>query len=139
MFESITTPSPHEQLPMGLPQRRRRILVVDDARSIRELLRIHLSNAGYEVLLAQDAMEAARMVLAEPPDLIITDIAMPYMDGVEFVSALRADRTLPFIPVVFLTSREDVDEHARLLRAAAYFTKPVDAEKLLKVVELHTA
>lgn len=119
--------------------RRPCILVVDDARSVRELLRLHLSGAGYEVVVAEDAIEAGRAVLAKAPDLIITDVNMPYMDGIEFVAALRADRTLPYIPVIFLTSRDDVDEHARSLRAVAYFKKPVDAPRLLQAVALHVA
>lgn len=143
MFESLPSdtfaqrgagPAKHSSIAHG--PKRRRILVIDDVRSIRELLRLHLSNAGYEVILAEDAVVAGRIVLANPPDLIITDVAMPYMDGMEFVAAMRADRTVPFIPVIFLTSQEDVEGHAQRLRAAAWLTKPVNAAKLLQAVSL---
>ena len=113
------------------------ILVVDDDESIRELLRLHLSSAGYEVHVAADAIEAGYMVLRSPPNLIITDVAMPHMDGFEFVAALKADKSLPSIPVVFLTSVEDGDHRGKELGAVGYITKPVRADRLLAVVAQH--
>ena len=113
------------------------ILVVDDDESIRELLRLHLSGAGYAVQIAEDAISAGYMVLRRPPDLIITDIAMPHMDGFEFVAALKADKSLPNIPVVFLTSLEEVDNRGRELGAVGYLTKPVTADRLLDLVAKH--
>jgi DNA-binding response OmpR family regulator len=114
-----------------------RILVVDDDESIRELLRLHLSAAGYEVQVAEDAIAAGYLVLKGPPDLIITDVNMPHMDGFEFVAALRADSALPRIPVIFLTSVEDGDARGRELGAAGYVTKPVRSDRLLALVAQH--
>src|SRR5438067_347673 len=115
-----------------------RILVIDDSRSMRELLRLHLANAGYEVVTAEDAIAGGKALLVQSPDLIITDINMPYMTGIEFVAALRADRTIPPIPVIFLSSRqEDLADHARQLQAVAHLPKPVSLERLLGVVALH--
>ncbi|MGH8686620.1 MAG: response regulator [Burkholderiales bacterium] len=114
-----------------------RILVVDDDASIRDLLRLHLSAAGYEVLVAADAIAAGYLVLKVPPDLIITDVSMPHMDGFEFVAALKADMTLPRIPVIFLTSMEDGDSRGRELGAVGYITKPVRADRLLSLVAQH--
>jgi CheY-like chemotaxis protein len=114
-----------------------RILVVDDDESIRELLRMHLAAAGYEVLVAPDAIAAGYVVLKAPPDLIITDVSMPHMDGFEFVAALRSDTTLPSIPVIFLTSIEDGDSRGRELGAVGYVTKPVRADRLLSLVAQH--
>jgi len=114
-----------------------RILVVDDDESIRQLLRLHLSAAGYDVEVAADAIAAGYMVLRRAPDLIITDVKMPHMDGFEFVAALKADKTLPNIPVVFLTSVEDGDVRGKELGAAGYITKPVRADRLLEVVAKH--
>jgi CheY-like chemotaxis protein len=113
------------------------ILVVDDDESIRELLRLHLSAAGYEVNLAEDAIAAGYLVLRSPPDLIISDVSMPHMDGFEFIEALKADTTLPRIPVIFLTSHDDGDERGRALGAAGYITKPVRADRLLAMVAQH--
>jgi len=114
-----------------------RILVVDDDPDIVGLLRLHLSTAGYEVRTAQDGIEAGYMVLADPPDMIISDVSMPNMDGLAFVAALRADTTLPYIPVIFLTSVDDEDNRVRELGAAGYLTKPVRADHLLSMVAKH--
>ena len=113
------------------------ILVVDDDESIRDLLRLHLSAAGYEVQVAADAISAGYMVLRSPPDLIITDINMPHMDGFEFIAALKADKSLPRIPVIFLTSVEDGDQRGKELGAVGYVTKPVRADRLLSLVAQH--
>ena len=115
------------------------ILVVDDDESIRELLRLHLSRAGYNVDTAADAISAGYMVLKRAPDLIITDITMPHMDGFEFVAALKADKSLPHIPVVFLTSMEDGDHRGKELGAVGYITKPVLADRLLSLVAEHVS
>ena len=115
------------------------ILVVDDDESIRELLRLHLSSAGYDVQVAPDAIAAGYMVLRRAPDLIITDVRMPHMDGFEFIAALKADKTLPYIPVVFLTSIEEGDSRGKELGAVGYVTKPVRADRLLQLVAQHVA
>jgi DNA-binding response OmpR family regulator len=114
-----------------------RILVVDDDENIRELLRLHLTAAGYEVELAADAIVAGYRLLKSPPDLIITDVSMPHMDGFEFVAALRADATLPRVPVIFLTSVEDGDARGRDLGAVGYVLKPVRSDRLLSLVAQH--
>ena len=113
------------------------ILVVDDDESIRDLLRLHLSAAGYEVHVSEDAISAGYAVLRSPPDLIICDINMPHMDGFEFISALKADKSLPKIPVIFLTSVDDGDLKGKELGAVGYVTKPVRADRLLSLVAQH--
>jgi len=113
------------------------ILIVDDDQSIRDLLRLHLSSAGYEVHVAEDAIAAGYMVLRAAPDLIITDINMPHMDGFEFIAALRADKAVPRIPVIFLTTVEDGDLRGKELGAVGYVTKPVRADRLLSLVAQH--
>ena len=114
-----------------------RILIVDDDENIRELLRLHLSSAGYEVQVAADAIAAGYIILKAPPDLILTDVNMPHMNGFEFVAALKADRSLPNIPVIFLTSVEDGDARGKELGAVGYITKPVRADRLLSIVAQH--
>jgi two-component system chemotaxis response regulator CheY len=115
------------------------ILVVDDDKSMRDLLRMHLSAAGYEVHVAEDAIAAGYLVLRSPPDLIICDINMPHMAGFEFIAALKADTTLPRIPVIFLTSHDDGDDRGKALGAVGYITKPVRADKLLALVAQQVA
>jgi CheY-like chemotaxis protein len=115
------------------------ILVVDDDANMRDLLRLHLSVAGYDVHVAEDAIVAGYHVLRSPPDLIITDVHMPHMDGFEFIEALRSDKTLPNIPVIFLTSNEDGDSRGRTLGAVGYVTKPVRADRLLALIAQHVS
>src|SRR5919206_1196204 len=113
------------------------ILIIDDDESMRELLRLHLKAAGYEVEVAEDAIAAGYMVLRKAPDLIISDVNMPHLDGFEFIEALKADKTLPQIPVIFLTSMEEGDHRGKALGAVGYITKPVRADKLLTLVAEH--
>ena len=113
------------------------ILVVDDDESIRELLRLHLSAAGYDVHVAQDAISAGYMVLRQVPDLIISDVNMPHMDGFEFIAALKSDKSIPNIPVIFLTSMEEGDHRGKELGAVGYLTKPVRSDRLLSLVAQH--
>lgn len=113
------------------------ILVVDDDESIRDLVRRHLESAGYEVRIAEDGIAAGYAVLARAPDMILCDIRMPYMSGLEFLAALRADSTLPRIPVIFLTCVEDAEERARLLGGSDFLLKPVRVNTLLAAVARH--
>ena len=115
------------------------ILVVDDDESMRDLLRLHLTAAGYDVQLAEDAIVAGYVVLRSPPDLIICDVNMPHLDGFEFIEALKADKNLPNIPVIFLTSVEEGDQRGKALGAVGYVTKPVRADKLLSLVAQHVS
>lgn len=119
------------------PSARPRILVIDDDQSIRELVRLHLANAGYEVLAAEDAVEAGRLVVQAAPALILIDVNMPYMNGYDFAAALKADPATRDIPVIFLTIDEDVANRAGQLGAVAYLRKPVRADRLLDVVRLY--
>jgi DNA-binding response OmpR family regulator len=116
--------------------RKARILVVDDSRSVRELLELHLRGAGYDVLGAEDAVVAGKLTVERLPDLLIVDVNMPYMSGIDFVSALRADPEVRGIPVIFLSSREDVAQEAHRLGAVACLTKPVAADRLLEIIAL---
>ena len=117
-------------------KRKRKVLVVEDEESMRELLRLHLGNNGYQVTVAEDAMVAGHLVLKDRPDLMIVDVEMPYMNGYEFVAAIKADPSTRDIPVVFLTTDADVAEQAIKLRADAYLNKPIMANRLLEVVAL---
>ena len=117
----MTTPKP------------KRIAVIDDDRFIRYLLDLHLRKAGYEVFAAEDAVAAGRVVVDHKPDVILCDVDMPFMDGYEFVSALRADPATRHIPVIFLTVNQSVGERAKQL-GAGHLMKPVMADELLRAV-----
>jgi CheY-like chemotaxis protein len=112
-----------------------KVLVIDDDRSIRELLSLHLANRGYDVAVAEDAVVGGKLALSSKPQLIIVDVNMPYLDGPEFVAALKSDPETSDIPVVFLTSNEEIIDRAKQLGAVACLTKPIMADRLLDVVE----
>src|SRR3954464_2601280 len=104
------------------------ILVVDEARNMRELLAIHLRNAGYEVHLAEDGVEAGYAVLRMRPDLIIADLNMPHMDGLEFVAAIRGESSMRDTPVIFLTPAGQSQSRGKELGTVDYIPKPVRAD-----------
>ena len=134
--QAFAAPARTDQRPaprVAVPDRPR-ILVVDDDECMRELARLHLSNAGYEVETAADAVIALRAIMRRPPALVIADVDMPYLNGLEFVRALRSDSRYAKIPVVFLTVRTDVDQRVRELGTLACLHKPLLAPQLLCAV-----
>jgi diguanylate cyclase (GGDEF)-like protein len=135
LHELPESPTPREKEVRG--GRRANILVVDDDESMRELVRLHLANAGYDVRLAEDAVAAGHLVLRNPPDLIIADVEMPYMDGFQFVEALKSDPAVSAIPVIFLTVRADGESRSKAIGAAGYLTKPLVLDRLLAMVAKH--
>lgn len=113
------------------------ILVVEDDETMRELLRLHLTTAGYAVRVASNGIEAGHAVLGITPDLIITDVRMPHMSGFELVEALRQDPAMAGIPVIFLTIEGESYDRGASLGALEYLTKPIQLELLLKKVGKH--
>ena len=110
-----------------------KLLIIEDDPSMLELLRVHLRAVGHAVRTASDAAEGIRAILAEPPDLILSDIAMPYLDGMELLRALRSEPLTRQIPVIFLTGRTDDDTltKASELNPDDFLTKPIQDEDLL--------
>jgi DNA-binding response OmpR family regulator len=113
--------------------RRQTVLVVDDEPAIRELLKLHLANAGYDVRLAEDAIVAERSLREAPPDLVVVDVAMPYRGGLELVAGLSADAALSRLPVIFITGHESLASGARALGAGC-LKKPFEVGALLELV-----
>jgi DNA-binding response OmpR family regulator len=114
------------------------ILAVDDDECLRELLYLHLSQAGYRVLLAEDAIVAGHFLLEESVDLLVADIEMPFMDGLDLVRAIRLDAKLASLPVIFLTAQPGHEGTAKQLGAVAYLRKPLHLDELLGAVATHT-
>jgi adenylate cyclase len=123
-----------------------RILVVDDIADNVEILRMRLSSLGYEVVVAEDGEQALAKVRETLPDLILLDIMMPKVDGLEVVRRLKADATLPFIPVILVTAKVDPKDVVMGLDAGGddYLSKPIDhgalvarVRAMLRIKALH--
>ena len=114
-----------------------KIVVIEDDLTFLDLLRVHLASAGHEVLAAEDAVLGLRAVIDNTPDLILLDLAVPYLDGFEMIAALRNDPTTRNIPVIVLTGRGDDETYtqARKLGAAQLLTKPVARDLLIKAID----
>lgn len=108
------------------------ILTIDDSRTMRDMLRLALTDAGYRVLQAVDGMEGFAVLQSEAPDAIITDINMPVLDGFGFIEKARADERFRDLPILVLTteSTASMKERARAAGATGWITKPFDPEKL---------
>jgi two-component system alkaline phosphatase synthesis response regulator PhoP len=114
-----------------------KILVVDDEESILELLRYNLEKEGYDVRTAQDGMKAVEIAREFLPDLVLLDIMMPVMDGVETCRRLREIRELEKTFVIFLTARaEEYSEVAAFnVGADDYITKPIKPRALMSRIQ----
>jgi PleD family two-component response regulator len=110
-----------------------RILAVDDDPFIRKMLQKVLTEAQYDVVLATDGEEALEKVYRERPDLIISDVVMPNMDGLSLVKKLKSQLQTSIIPVILLTSKDEVESEVEGLEAGAddYIPKPIVANLLL--------
>ena len=117
------------------------ILTVDDSATIRELLLSELSDLGYRVAQAEDGVNGLEMLALEPPDLIITDITMPRMDGIRFIQNVRNDERYKATPILVLTTESDPDIKDRAKRAGAtgWIVKPFDPRKLAEAIRKVTA
>lgn len=112
------------------------ILAVDDSKVMRFMINNVLSGAGHTVSLACDGKEGAIMAAEKIFDLVITDVNMPEIDGIEFATILRKDCDYSTIPIIFLTSEsaESFPEESDLIGAAAWIVKPFSPVKLLEIV-----
>lgn len=113
-----------------------RIIIADDYADNRELLRILLSVAGYEILEARDGRECIKMAQINPPDLILIDVSMPVLDGWGVLRELRADERTRLIPCVAFTALADLDQERALEKGFdAYIAKPFNSKDLIETVE----
>src|SRR5262245_31927511 len=123
-----------------------RILIVDDNPANRDILVTRLGNHGYDLTQACDGEEAIKVAKTVLPDLILLDVMMPKLDGIEVTKRLKADTSLPFTPIILVTAKTDIKDVVAGLEAGAdeYLTKPVDqtslvarVKSMLRVKELH--
>lgn len=112
-----------------------KILVVDDEKSIRITFRIFLSEEGHEVFVAEDAETALKIFNEQDLDLIITDIVLRKMSGLDFIKIVKAEN--PNIPIVIMTGSPEINTAMEVMKyeASDYIIKPISKEKLLEKVK----
>ena len=113
------------------------ILVVDDEQDLLDLIEYNLRQEGYEVILAEDGQEGIQKAREHMPDLVLLDIMMPQMDGIEVCDRMREDPDLSHIPIIFLTARSDEKTEIEGLNKGAddYITKPISTNKLVSRIK----
>jgi two-component system, chemotaxis family, chemotaxis protein CheY len=113
------------------------ILSVDDSASIRQLITFTLSKEGYAVMEAVDGKDALEKVKVSPVDMVITDLNMPNMDGLELIRSLRGNPAFKFTPIVMLTTESALSKKdaGRDAGATGWIVKPFKPEQLIAVVK----
>lgn len=112
------------------------ILVVEDDPTIRELVRLHLASANYDVITAVDGLQGLQYAVTNHPDVIVSDVQMPNMDGFGMLAAVRANEQTSSIPVIFLTALDDRESFRKSMNLGAddFLTKPVKRADLLNAI-----
>jgi two-component system chemotaxis response regulator CheY len=115
----------------------RRILAVDDSASVRQMVSFTLRKAGYEVVEAVDGKDGLAKIGREKFDMIITDLNMPNVDGIQLIAAVRKLTGCSFVPILMLTteSQGEKKDAGRKAGATGWIVKPFNAEQLTSVVQ----
>lgn len=113
------------------------LLLVDDEPGVRESVKEYLQESGFNVQVASNAGDAWQMLQQQTPDLVISDVMMPRVDGYQFLKQLREDPRYKTLPVVFLTARGMTTDRIQGYQAGcdAYLPKPFDADELVAIIE----
>lgn len=116
----------------------KKILLVEDEKELRDNIRILLESEGYIVNLAENGLEALKTIDTDYPDLIISDIMMPFMNGYELFETVKEDLKAKIIPFIFLTAKSDIHSmrYGMNLGADDYLTKPFTQEDLLQSIKI---
>ena len=112
------------------------ILTVDDSQTMRDMLLLALEDAGFRVTQACDGLEGLEALRDETPDVIITDINMPRLDGFGFIEKVRADPRYRATPILVLTTESEADrkDRAKKLGATGWIVKPFNTAKLVEAI-----
>ncbi|MGP1384523.1 MAG: response regulator transcription factor [Thainema sp.] len=117
----------------------KKILIVDDDATLRIVLKRHLENRGYFVQSVDSGEKALAQFEADPPDLVVSDVMMPGMDGFEFCRRLRATRQGQLVPLIFLSSCTETDDRVQghQMGGDDYLVKPFEPKELIAKIEAH--
>ena len=112
------------------------ILTVDDSQTMRDMLLLALEDAGFRVMQASDGIEGLEALRNEAPDVIITDINMPRLDGFGFIEQVRSDPRYRATPILVLTTESETDrkDRAKKLGATGWIVKPFNTAKLVEAI-----
>jgi hypothetical protein len=123
--------------PISNQKRNGRILLVEDTDVVVQLISEFLQYKGYEMILAHNGLEGVQMAAQERPDLILMDVMMPIMDGLEATQNIRKDKTLQGIPIIALTALAMSGDSERCLAAGMndYLSKPLHMQDLADMIE----
>ena len=112
------------------------IVTIDDSRTMRDMLKLVLTDAGHRVAQAIDGIDGLELLEHEMPDVIITDINMPRLDGFGFIEAARKIDRIRSVPILVLTTESDAEKNMRAKRAGAtgWIVKPFEPKKLVDIV-----
>jgi adenylate cyclase len=114
----------------------KKILIVEDEEPIRTILKLFLVRLSYKIYEAKNGLEGYGMARQFEPDLIITDLMMPVMDGIALVRSIRADEKLKDTPIVVLTGGSgDLQRDSSLAGANAVLTKPISRREIIEVID----
>ncbi len=116
----------------------KKIMTVDDSATIRQMLKFTLSDAGFDVIEAVDGVDACAKLKDNPVNMVITDLNMPQMDGIELIREVRKDPANRFVPIIMLTteSQETKKQEGKSAGASGWIVKPFSPEQLLAVVKM---
>jgi CheY-like chemotaxis protein len=113
-----------------------RVLLAEDDRALRRFLEVVLERAGYKVIPVADGLEAMKVALSMPIDIVVTDAMMPNLSGHEFCRFLRNSQTLSHLPVILLSALEKKEGHQNADQVDAFLAKPVSAESLIECIAM---
>lgn len=116
----------------------KRVMTVDDSATVRQVLKMTLSKAGYDVVEAIDGADALNKLSADSVDMLVTDLNMPNVDGIDLIQQVRRKPGNRFMPIIMLTtvSQPEMKTAGKAAGASGWITKPFNPDQLLAVVRM---
>jgi DNA-binding response OmpR family regulator len=135
MVQEKISPTELDNAPLAGRDGQARVLLAEDDRALRRFLEVILERAGYKVIPAADGLEAMKLALSTPIDIVITDAMMPNLSGYEFCRFLRNSQSLSHLPVILLSALERKETNQNVDQVDAFLAKPVSGDSLLECIE----
>jgi len=119
-----------------MTDRKPRILIAEDFEEVRAPLKLMLKLAGFDPLEAEDGQQAIEIVQREKPDLVLIDITLPIVDGLQATRQIRSDPQFERLPIIIVSAHdnEDIRQQARAAGGTAYLSKPIEFDELKKMI-----